>query len=97
MRVAAVWTRDGRNWLISSGLTAEEVRQEDDRNKKDQFLPVDVAGYLPTEIGGKPDVRYSALWVEKSGDEDAGMYVGTTPDEQDEVRAKFKNGPAQCP
>ena len=90
MRVAAVWARDGRNWRISSGMTAEEVRQEDDRNKKDQFLPVDVAGYLPTEKGGKPNDRYSALWVEKSGDDDARMYVGTTTDEQDDVRAKFK-------
>ena len=45
VRVAAVWTRDGRNWRISSGLTADEVRQQDDRNKKDKFLPVDVAGY----------------------------------------------------
>ena len=32
VRVAAVWTRDGRNWRISSGLTAEEVRQQDERN-----------------------------------------------------------------
>ncbi len=26
VRVAAVWTRDGRNWRDASGLTAEEVR-----------------------------------------------------------------------
>ena len=90
VRVAAVWARDGRNWRISSGLTAEEVRQEDDRNKKDKFLPVDVAGYMATEKDGKPADRYAALWVEKSGDDDARMYVGTTADEQDEVQAKFK-------
>ena len=90
VRVAAVWTRDGRNWRISSGLTAEEVRQQDERNKKDKFLPVDVAGYVATEKDGKPADRYAALWVEKSGDDDARLYVGTTADEQDEVQDKLK-------
>ena len=65
MRVAAVWTRDGRTWRISSGLTADEVRQQDERNKKDKFLPVDVAGYVTTDTDGKPADRYAALWVEK--------------------------------
>ena len=90
IRVAAVWTRDGRNWRISSGLTAEEVRQQDDRNKKDKFVPVDVAGYLATEKDGKPADRYAALWVEKSGDDEARLYVGTTADEQTEVQDKLK-------
>ena len=83
VRVAAVWTRDGRNWRISSGLTADEVRQQDERNKKDKFLPVDVAGYVTTDKDGKPADRYAALWVEKSGDDDARLYVGTTADEED--------------
>src|SRR5208283_2591467 len=76
LHVAAVWTRDGRNWRISSGMTADEVRQQDERNKKDRFLPADGAGYEATDTGGKPADRYAALWVEKSGDDDARMYVG---------------------
>ncbi len=92
VRVAAVWTRDGRNWRIASGLTADEVRQQDEmnRNKKDKFLPVDVAGYVTTEKDGKPADRYAALWVEKSGDDDARLYVGTTADEQDEVQEQLE-------
>ncbi len=39
VRVAAVWTRDGRNWRISSGLTAEEVRQEDEPESERQVPP----------------------------------------------------------
>ena len=70
---------------ISSGLTAEEVRQQDDRNKKDKFLPVDVAGYIATDKDGKPADRYAALWVEKSGDDDARLYVGMTTDEQTDI------------
>jgi serine/threonine protein kinase/formylglycine-generating enzyme required for sulfatase activity/tetratricopeptide (TPR) repeat protein len=90
MRVAAVWTRDGRKWRISSGLTASEVRQQDERNKKDKFIPVDVAGYLGTDEGGKPTDRYAALWVEKSGDDDARSYAGVTSEEQTEVQDRLK-------
>jgi serine/threonine protein kinase/formylglycine-generating enzyme required for sulfatase activity len=91
VRVAAVWNRDGRNWRISSGLTAAEVRQEDERNKKDKFLPVEVAGYLTSEKDGKPADRYAGLWVEKSGDDDARLYVGTTADEEDKAQGKLKD------
>src|SRR6185437_4626875 len=31
VRVAAAWTRDGRGWLMKTGLTAEQVRQQDER------------------------------------------------------------------
>ncbi len=77
IRVAAVWTRDGRNWRISPGMTAEQVRHEDDRNKQDKFLPADVAGYVAVTSDGKRDDRYAAIWVEKAATEDdARMYVG---------------------
>jgi formylglycine-generating enzyme required for sulfatase activity/tetratricopeptide (TPR) repeat protein len=89
VRVAVVWARDGRNWRIASGLTADEVRQQDERNRKDQFLPVDVAGYVATATGGKLTGRYAALWVEKSGDDDARIYVGMTADEEIEFQDKF--------
>ena len=90
VQVAAVWTRDGRNWRSASGLSAEEIRQQDDKNRNDKFLPVDVAGYVAIEKDGKPTDRYAALWVEKSGDDDARLYVGTTADEEDEVQDKLK-------
>ena len=89
--VAAVWTRDGRNWRIAYGRTADEVRQEDERNKKDNFIPVDVAGYVTTDTGGKPADCYAALWVEKTGDEDARMYVGFSADEQALIHDQLKN------
>ena len=40
---------------------------------------------------GKPADRYAALWVEKSGDDDARMYVGITADEETEVQDKLKD------
>jgi formylglycine-generating enzyme required for sulfatase activity len=91
VRVAAVWTRDGRNWRIASGLTADEVRQQDDGNKKDRFLTVDVAGYVTTDTAGKPADRYVALWVERAGDDDARMYAGMIADEEAEVQERLKD------
>jgi tetratricopeptide (TPR) repeat protein len=91
VRAAAVWTRDGRSWRICCGLTADDVRQQDERNKKDKFLPADVAGYVTTDYGGKPIDRYSALWVETIGDDDARVYVGIAADEETEVQGKLKD------
>ena len=90
VRVAAVWTRDGRNWRISSGLTASEVRQQDEKNRNDNLLPVDVAGYVTTDKDGKPTDRYAALWVEKSGDDDARLYVGISADEETKIKDGLK-------
>ncbi len=91
VRVAAVWARDRRKWRMSSGLTASEVRQHDERNKKDNFRPVDVAGFATTETGGKLIDRYAALWVEKSAGDDARLYVGMTAEEEIEFQNKLKD------
>ena len=91
VRVAAVWTRDGRTWRISHGLTADETRQRDERNKKDKFLPVDVAGYVTTDTAGKPADRYAALWVERAGVDDARLYVGLLSEEETAVQAKWSD------
>ena len=67
LRVAAVWTRDGRPWRMAHDQTADEVRQTDERNRKEGYLPVDVAGtWLPVEEG-KPTSRFAALWVQRTG------------------------------
>ena len=56
---------------VASGLTAEEVRQQDERNRKAKFLPVDVAGYVATEKDSKP-----ADAMQRSGSRNPAM---TTP------------------
>jgi len=89
-KVAAVWTRDGRNWRVSPGLTADEARFQDDGNKKDKFLPVDVAGYMAMDKDGKPADRYAALWVEKPGDDEARLYVGITAGQETEAQDRLK-------
>ena len=91
VRVAAVWTRDGRNWRMGSGLSPEQVRQDDEKNRSAKFLPVDVAGYVETPAEGKSADRYAALWVQKVGDDDARLYVGATADEEGKVHERLKD------
>ena len=46
---------------------------------------------------GKPTDRYAALWVEKSGDDDARMYVGVTAAEARRFRTQLKDAEADPP
>ena len=63
LRVAAVWVRDSRPWRLAHDQSAENVRQTDERNRKEGYLPVDVAGYLAAGgEEGKPTSRFAALW-----------------------------------
>ena len=63
LRVAAVWTRDGRPWRLAHDQSTDEIRQTDERNRKAGYLPVDVAGYKAASADeGKPTSRFAALW-----------------------------------
>ncbi len=58
VHVAAVWTRDGQDFRMAHGLSAEELAKRDANYRKKPFQPVDVSGYIS---GNKQ--RYAALWV----------------------------------
>jgi formylglycine-generating enzyme required for sulfatase activity len=74
-RVAAVWTRDGRDWRMAHGLKAEQVRDRDARASHDGYLPVDVAAY-PSPSPEEATELYSALWVKTGAHDDpAEMFV----------------------
>ena len=76
---------------VDPGLTADEVRIQDERNREGKFLLVDVAGYVAVTSDGKPDNRYAAIWVEKAVTEDeARMYVGVTSDDHKAVMDGLK-------
>lgn len=93
VKVAAVWTRDGRNWLVAPGLTDDEVQQYGEQYRIDKFIPVDVAGYVATDSDGNPTDRYAALWVKGANpDDDARIYVGIIYDQKSvQDRLKSKN------
>ena len=90
MRVASVWIRDGRGWRIASGLTAEGVRTQDERNRAEKFPLADVAGYIAVTSDGKAEDRYAAIWVEKETEDDSRMYVGATSHDHKAVRDGLK-------
>jgi serine/threonine protein kinase/formylglycine-generating enzyme required for sulfatase activity len=50
VQVAAVWTRDGMDWRLASGLSADDVRQRLTEWKVDDFMLVDLAGYREDEF-----------------------------------------------
>ena len=93
LRVAAVWSRDGRPWRLSYGQSADEIRQTDERNRKEGYLPVDVAGYLAASGDeGKPTSRFAALSAQRTRpDDDARMVLVSSAAELTKVQAQLKD------
>jgi len=84
VRVAAVWTRDGRNWRWGSGLSPEQVRHQNEKYRSDKFIPGDIAGYLAIGTDAKPAEVYAAVWVEGTGEDEARLFIGMTAAEETE-------------
>ncbi len=92
VRVAAVWKRDGRKWKIAHDQTSDQVRKPVDRGRNDEFVPVDVSGYVAILANGKSADRYAIVWAEKSGaDDDARMVASIAASELEKVHGGFKN------
>jgi formylglycine-generating enzyme required for sulfatase activity len=86
VRAAAVWTRDGRPWLLAHGLTAEQMRQEG-QQLPTTMAAADAAGYVIQPEGTQAE-RYAALWVELPG-HDSRLYVGATEDEGEKLQTSW--------
>src|SRR5271157_1332271 len=91
--VAAVWVRDSRPWRLAHDQSTDEIRQTDERNRKEGYLSVDVAGYLAAgEDDGKPTPRFAALWALRTGpDDDARMVVASSVAELTKVQEQLKD------
>jgi serine/threonine protein kinase/formylglycine-generating enzyme required for sulfatase activity/tetratricopeptide (TPR) repeat protein len=84
---------DPRSSEDAAGRPAVQKRagSGDPRPTSPSFIPVDAAGYVATDPDGKPADRYAALWVVKSIDDDARLFVGLTADEESQLEDKLKN------
>jgi len=93
LRVAAVWTCDGRPWRMAHDQSAENVRQTDERNRKEGYLSVDVAGYLAASGDeGKPTSRFTALWALRTRpDDDVRMVLASSVAELTKLQEQLKN------
>jgi len=90
VQVAAVWTRDGRQWHLAPGLPADEIRKVDEELRAEGFMPVDAAGYVTTEAG-KLVENYVAVWVKRADDhEDARLYVAAPYEEHKAIYAELE-------
>lgn len=75
VQVAAVWTRNGREWQLAHSLSADEIIKRDEELQVEDLMPVDVAGYVATLEEG-PVEHYAAVWVKRAtDDENARMHV----------------------
>ena len=90
---SCAWPRSGletgRVGGRGSGLSSEQVHQQDKTNRSEKIVPVDVAACVTTGDKGNPIDSYAALWVEAPGD-DARMYVAATADDETEIHAGLK-------
>ncbi len=97
------WRRSGPEMGVPGGsLTISppsEIRQTDERNRKEGYLPVDVAGYLAAGgEEGKPTSRFAALWAQRTGpDDDARMVVASSVAELTKLEEQLKRRRAGPP
>jgi formylglycine-generating enzyme required for sulfatase activity/tetratricopeptide (TPR) repeat protein len=92
LRVAVVWTRDGRPWRLVHDLSTDEIRKTDERNRKEGYIPVDVAGFVAAGKGeDKSTSRFAALWAQRTGpDDDARMVVASSAAELTKLQGQMK-------
>src|SRR5262245_29656550 len=75
IQVAAAWTRDGRDWQIAHGATADAIQQQNADWRAKGYRPRDVAAYFSGDRADQP--RYAVLWVKTEEQTvDAILYVG---------------------
>jgi formylglycine-generating enzyme required for sulfatase activity len=92
VRVAAVWTRDGRPSRLVHDESSAEIRRIDELYRREGFLPVDIAGYQVVDSDGEPRDRIAALWVEKGGpDDDARMIAAMSAEELQNAQDQLKS------
>jgi formylglycine-generating enzyme required for sulfatase activity len=71
-QLAALWTRDGKDFRLAERVTAGELRREDEKQRSEGFLPLDVASY-----GTGEGLRHTGLWARPdAGATDSRLYVG---------------------
>jgi tetratricopeptide (TPR) repeat protein/serine/threonine protein kinase/formylglycine-generating enzyme required for sulfatase activity len=73
LRVAALWTRDGREWKLDHGLSEQEMRAEVAKERMQGELLVDMASYRDE----KDNLLYAATWSARRADDPQALaYIG---------------------
>ncbi len=88
-KAAAVWTRDGNEWLLERDLSAADLRNRAWAVRR-TFRPVDVAGYAVPRGTDRLAARYAALWVRAARGEEGYLSVGVPTSLMASVRDDLK-------
>ncbi|HET6879173.1 MAG TPA: protein kinase, partial [Pirellulales bacterium] len=62
--VAAVWTRDARDWTLAIDLTDDALTSRDEHCRGEGLVAVDLAAYLQSERTAGFPLRFAALWAQ---------------------------------
>jgi serine/threonine protein kinase/formylglycine-generating enzyme required for sulfatase activity/tetratricopeptide (TPR) repeat protein len=91
--VAAVWTRDGHDWQLVHGVSAEDLLKQDAAWRQQGYVPWDVASYL-TSPGAQPQAElHAALWTRPEPEmAEVEMYVGLLEGTPEAITAQNKKG-----
>jgi len=91
--VPKLWSVLDSAQRMAHDQTADEIRQTDERNRKEGYLPFDVAGYLAAGgHEGKPTSRFAALWAQRTGsDDDARMVLASSVAEVTKLQEQLRN------
>jgi serine/threonine protein kinase/formylglycine-generating enzyme required for sulfatase activity len=85
--VAAVWRRDGLDWRVAMGESADGLLARDKQLRTDGFAPVDVAGYVSS------GTLFSALWAKESSRvDDVRLFVGLESPDTPEIKKRKDEG-----
>jgi formylglycine-generating enzyme required for sulfatase activity/tRNA A-37 threonylcarbamoyl transferase component Bud32 len=76
VRVAAVWTRDTRDWRLAAGLAAAELPERLKAWRQDGFAPTEVAAYEAPTADKTATLRYVTLWARRGDAADTRMIYG---------------------
>ena len=89
VRIAAVWTRDGRQWKWKNG-TAEDIRAQNAIFQRQGYHPEDITGYVVPDAEDKT-AHFCGLWVKLEGDAIARrMFVGVAKNEIPQTLAALR-------
>ena len=90
LRVAAVWSREGKAWRLAHDLALEEIRKQNFLVKQQGFQPADATVYRVDDQDGERNL-FAGLWLMQEGEDDAAMFVGTEQDDK-VIPARGVNG-----
>ncbi len=85
LRVAAVWTRDGREWKSAVDLNRKALDERDAAMGKAGFIPADVSAYGPDLA-----CRFAVVWVKAQQGETARLYADVAYADHNTVTNVFK-------